>query len=1053
MNRSNPVHRSRAGRWMRHPLGQHTRWLLTLSMGLSPALGLGPVASALGADADAPSLTQASQLSQDITLDQLSQLLRMQLAQGKRFDSQRVLAEARLAGMAHGQTSIALADVWADAGWYIEARDLLENAVEANPSDVEVRLALAQLLAELGELRACLDHVQIILNEQYFAPQHVNAWEIGCIALGAAQRYESLTRWLDEHDRFSDSVAWQAMTLIRQGQPDQALSLIAQSEPEQKSQVVLFNMIAALAAEKLGDQTQALNRLEHVCSLTPNRPIGLSLIAAWLDRQPHFSKDQTDALWERLEWFSPGLSAIVRAETLLRQGQAKQAHSLLDEALDQAIANEKPWVVELAQALAGVRQELDLDQPHEGFRRLAKSGWLPATATMAELDWWAGQSQNISAETWFGVHRLVTSEESFIYSDLARRLARQGEIDRAIEVLQAARQAGHHESGHIRTHAQLLAMHGQTSDAIFLLDQLKIQNPDHAGIAMQLAKTLKRSGRLGQAITAYEQAIQLDPITARQACLGLTQLNIDLQQHNDAMDVLKLAMKQPWADPGFQVQAARVAIALNQNTDAKHWLNQVRDGSAVSQLAEIELAWLTLGEETVSQNVDLAKVLLASKSSRSLAMSRWIALIEDLEDTASKDRKVRAIEFALGDDELTGEVAARWSMLRVRLAEQTSDWTRLERALVELERFGRESQRRWAGRLRVAVLMHLDEHDQAHGLAGVILENTANEKSIHDALRLATDQWPSHRRARGVITGLLEAMLSGDSSRVSLVLHALPASLTLHPHDVHEMLRQVSLKRGPIEFSLRQLAGAALALEAGSGRLCADMAKQVALETPENWLAHSLWAQGLIAAGEDATEVLQAIQRDAPDTILAQVVQGYQLQQSEQWEVSVSHLQQALRMDPGNEHITVLLAESLCQSLDERQWARGLRLLSGLHQSSTIYKERAASMLIQTMAKHRPSRLAMLDRLARTTFGEELPVEILRALGQASLSQQQPEKARDYFQDVVIQTPADYEAHDLLSQAYDQLGQTNMSLEHRGIALSLVETNTVSTTAVVDELE
>ncbi|MFW6336945.1 MAG: tetratricopeptide repeat protein, partial [Phycisphaeraceae bacterium] len=429
----------------------------------------------------------------------------------------------------------------ADRGWHERAVRLLADAVEANPTTREPRLALGGLLAEM-QRPADAKKVLAPMLDRADGSTDRGALVHLAVAWAGTDDGDQLAALLEERRGFIDassSPGLKALAELARGRYASAASRVESAlneDVEHSGEGVLLRIVAARACERLGRFDAAQRHLQSLAMQRPHRPLAFDLLVRLHLRQP--GEVDADAGFAGLEKVSPYLTPLARASLLTRERKLESAEATLRDALQRAVDAKHPGAVELAHALAEVRFERG-ESTVPAFSPLVRAQWLPGTAVLGAIEWRERERDRPLSSGWsLRVAEHVTGDELSVHQRIAERLWGMGDAEAAIGEMQQALRTTGNDTSNARRLAAMLESRGRVGEAIEVLEPAIASRPDHAGLALQWSETLDRAGELPAAESAYRQAMNLDPVTRIRAALRLQELFERAGVASEAMLVL-----------------------------------------------------------------------------------------------------------------------------------------------------------------------------------------------------------------------------------------------------------------------------------------------------------------------------------------------------------------------------------------------------------------------------------------------------------------------------------------------------------------------------------
>lgn len=937
------------------------------------------------------------------------------------------------AGSAGDVTLVEREQGLADRGWHERAVRLLADALEANPTAREPRLALGALLAEMQRPADAREVLTPMLDRADGSTDR-DALVHLAVAWAGTDNGDQLAALLEDRCGFIDASSSPGLKALAELARGRYAAAVERAESALKEDVahpgegVLLRIVAARACERLGRFDAAQGHLRSLAMQRPGRPLAFDLLVRLHLRQPH--DIDADGGFDGLEQMSPCLTALARASLLTRERKLASAEATLRDALRRAVDAKLPAAVELAHALAEVRFERG-EPTAPAFSPLVRAKWLPATAILGAIEWRERERDRPLSSGWH--HRVAehaTGDEPAVHQRIAERLWRMGEPEAAIAGMRKALHTKGNDASGARRLAAMLESRGRVAEAIDVLESAIASHPDHAGLALQRAETLDRAGELPAAERAYRRAMNLDPVTRIRAALRLQELFERAGVASEAMlvldDAAAMAASRTASLPlslyaALHERRGRVALGMGLIGEAERSWRSATGHPAYRGASRVGLIRIALLRKDREAALRLTDELVRQHAEDAIALLNLPGHLEDASAIfARADAALNLNDLALAD-------ARRWLRHRFERLGQEGRWDEARETLARWMELDDTSDE--AASLYAAMLAGWGDGEAARG---VVRRAGLSRPDHPDALTLAAGLERRGGRAEGELAPLLLAVVEGHADRARASLRTMPHALTLHRHDVHAMLDVIDITDPVHAAAARRLAAAVVALELGQPRLAAAIAQRVAEAHRRFTLAHALWAQGCWAARDGLDAVASAVEHDAPDSVLADVVQALQARERGEPERARDALARALRLEPANAHLTYHLAEAEAQAGDV---GGAIRRLAHLRSRSALYRRKAAEGLIELTLQHRPERYAAMVEWIEKACGDSPAPGVLAAAGRAAWSAGDHERGRRWLERAISLGERDAATHLALAQLYEKQRQRAWALRHLDAAI------------------
>ena len=507
------------------------------------------------------------------------------------FEAAKHWAESIKSGNKTIQVRLALASALSDLGDTKSSKQQLRTVVSENPESVEGHLALARLLAKDGDWAGALEHAATVKE---LSPDNTGAAllqmraQINLLSIHAGDKDQAVARaWRDIREKLSALEKEGKNTAevknirfklaLRQKKYAEAESLIAEMERSglAKSRVAMAEAELLVAQNKLD---QAIRKLQDAIEKLPENSRLVDYIGILLDRQGNHESSEK-VFQDAMERISDPVDlrklGLMLARFYVSWDQNDKAFQLLTE-LEKRLPNDIPIKRRLLQFEQTVK-DVDMSQRLVDTIKLLEgdSGW---------------QWRYEQAKIWFAADdfkdryaRVVSILQENIAANpddqasrilLARSYERTGASKLAISTFREALNRSPDDLRVIIPAVTALYNAQEYEQAEKILSRASEQKLSHPVLRdFQLQDHLRR-GQLDQASSVLEEILSNDP-NNRNAYLSLALLKIQQQEYKEASGLLETLKQQ---DPNsLPVTAAQIQLCLSQDkpTDALQFSDEI----------------------------------------------------------------------------------------------------------------------------------------------------------------------------------------------------------------------------------------------------------------------------------------------------------------------------------------------------------------------------------------------------------------------------------------------------------------------------------------------
>ncbi len=593
------------------------------------------------------------------------------------------------------------------------------------------------------------------------------------------------------------------------------------------------------------------------------------------------------------------------------------------------------------------------------------------------------------------------------------------------------------------------------NESIRMLDDWIRLEPGEAVLYRWKGEALAGVGRLEEALTAFNQGIEVDPsnaaLYARMA--QVHRLRVD---HPAAEAILRRMAK---IDSGARIaamtQLGQMFAALGLNAQALEAMGELDDqsrqrdprvllamGGAYGQLGQYEKSQQALGDvPRFAPQYAPAQILMARNERRSGriddARQRLQALMADprLRQTAanellmlqlSTDRDDLLMEWAdtfLSVDSLAPEMKVRWLTVRTTISVRNAQW---ETALAALEQLETLSPHEKYTAARVLVLMQTGKFELARRIF-------RNSSTLQDspmgrplAVVLGAD---AQGQAPGGLMTYLESIYRGDVDAARSAIDSVPPLPTVFKADLRATLDRADIRTPEMAEAARSTIAAVLANTVGMTRLAAEFCRQALDKMPSFTIAQAMLMHALFELGDPIDPVLE-IARKTPGSSVAMYVIAVDEGVAGRAPQAAKAFETLAAQEPENHFLAYRKAEYQQKA---ENFEAAIQTLEGIVKSETAgdHQLMASNDLAYQLAIHKPERMDEAADLARRALERALTNPAIQDTMGWILHLQGNHEDAGKLLNLAIQALRDRpEVHYHLAKVYEALGNPTWMRYH-----------------------
>jgi len=878
------------------------------------------------------------------------------LSSDKPAEARAVIDELKKKHADLGPTDRVIASLYLQGGSYSQAIRQLESYIETNRNDTQARLMLAEAMVNVGLSQEALRQVADVLNDQ---PANQNAHALAArvyLFLGQPQRAREHLRQIDAEglDAVQDA-ALLAQVALAAGEPQRALDVCNRAIAAGNADPAI-RMVLAATYRTSGNLEEAEQTLLAMVRSQPNTAAAYSRLARFYAENDMVDKGLIEL--RSLQAYNDTLAILAQSSLLTREQRFDEARQRLEPLYERHRGLRDPVALTIADGLANIELSAgDADEAIAVFEPMFTIGVLEFPARLRQIDLLLNQQRLDMADVQLDslTRKLTDRLDARQVYEIANRYNRANQQAKAAAVIERKlAQAPQDAWVLLLWRGELEMADERHEDAIATFEQALEVRPDEQSILRRLAQAHEFSFDYVGAEQVYLRMIEIGDAGRAFGLSSLAQSYAKLGLNDAAREVFdQMNSAGVFLTPETHFTMGRVMFVLEEYDLARERFLAVPPRHEQFVAAQ---CWLALIECNQDQT-DQAQRRIRSIAGHSVA-GRMLAQ-EILRLGLRRDGVLQVFGWAdnvLDTTTLPATLRTSWLRNRLVVAGRDRNWPLVLRSLEELSEI--DSEVLAVDALRVALMARMDRRDAAQAL---LSERPALSSSpVGGLLAVAVGETPSINPQDG-LRAYITAFATNDTDAMNKSVDYMRPYRTIFVSDLREKAGQSVEQRQAVA---QHLATSLLALGAGMPTLCFNAAEDALAIDPDNVLALSLKAAGLIDDLQDLGPLREQVAKQAPDSTLNLFLTGQAA--SRQGPVTpeqgVAAYQAVLQREPDNIHARYLLSQQIAVTGDIDA---SLAILEKLRETSGPYKLLAQNDAAYLMAIHKPDQLARAKSLAR----------------------------------------------------------------------------------------
>ncbi len=868
------------------------------------------------------------------------------LAQDKRDEAGELLQQLAAAQPNHVGVNYLLGRWELSRGSYDTAAASLQTVVQAQPRQHQARLLLAHALIGLNDVNGALVQIEEAVR---LAPHNIAARDMAIRVYHLLGRHEQVAHHLQQvQPRQLNEQEWPlllALTRMADDRLNDAAGICERSIAAGNNDP-LMNLLLSAIHERREQLDQAAAHMNAFLSRQPHSAQAYQTWTAFYVR--HNRASQALAYLDETRTANTALATLARANLHTAMGDPQQAITLLNDDLDNLIAQRSGLAVLAARTIADAQLQLG-----------------DAPAALATLD------KLIAADT-------LADEATLLQIDL---LMEQGETDAAHAKLHALAERLDPDKQALALEViKRLTRAQQHERALQLVDRWLAREPNHTAMMTWRAELLSSMNRLDDAATAYRAIIAIDTrsVASRQALA-----DIQLRQHDyPAAEATLIRM----GELGYEGQIASLTglgqlyLTVGLRRMARETLDRLeplaapRDGAALLQLAQ---GWLALEEPQRAYD----KLRHINRAAPQYAAAQTMMAQIDL--AAERGEEAGARLRQLAEDPVTAPVVIQWLLTLAPDNPRHHDLLRWFDEWVTLDDLPPTMRRQW---LTMRLAMQVQRQDWSAALqAGEALQPLMDDatplnevllllhlaRNDRDAAQQRYDADAKFARLPGgpLLAALVDRPIDRNATPstpllryiIAMMRHdtaaARQAAQTLQPHrtifqrDLLDALQSAPTASSTSAEAHRHVALAMLAADAGLITLAKHSCQRAVDVDPHAVVAFSLLAQ----LADELPD------HNALPVGLRLYEEARQHQRNGDMTASLAAIERLAQREPDNLFVRYYLGQAYERAGD---FNRAIDTFATIYQHDSMMRTIVGNDLAYLLAEHRPQRLDEAYRIA-----------------------------------------------------------------------------------------
>ncbi len=739
------------------------------------------------------------------------------------------------------EISILIGRVQLARGRFELAADVLESVVDAQPTNGEAVVLLAQSLTglhRLAEARTVL--TEFSRRRPNDAQARFMSWQLDNMSVADAAPIEKsmATPGTSEALDVSSTVTM-TRAMIAKGELGSA-KMYALSAVEKNPQHVGARLLLAEVLMRMAQYETAVSQLRKLTMEHPTLIAPYHAIANLYVRSGQLEDGLQTA--NDLQGVNKPLATYLQGLLLLAMGRVAPAQASLEQALALAIQREDQVAIPIADRLASFYQRQGKDsEKAQVYTRLFDIERLATEARLHAID--QGDVADLTAQNTDQLElaaKTVQSDRKDLIATLMRRFDQAHQGEWVLTLLEKWIEGDQQNLHLLRAKAEILSSMGRSAQAVAaIVGALAIDQEDLPSWRAMVNLHI-RGANYPAALLAIGRMGQLDEHAAIEAMLLSAAVYEQAGLSHRAASVAAKAVNQELPrDSNRLFRLGQLLERYDHNDRARECFEHVAQGSSLHVAAELEATKVIfdLGDIDAAR-VRLNDLLNTPKSAVQVAQY----LLERSTPFAQQAAWLGECDQQLSIDLLPEALRNRWLMIRAQLALANRDWPGAVTVLSTLKKNGLSNPKLEA---TLAVLFaHLGQCSQAAAILS----------------QLAQSEWMPYVCS--------ETQVDGGATDLLALPHA---TSKFYAADIRDELRENPTQGATLKELYHRIGLAQLAMHVGLAIVAEDVAKGLYVAYGDSILTQSLMADAQLLQGKSAQGAIDTLIERFPKSSRASV--------------------------------------------------------------------------------------------------------------------------------------------------------------------------------------